>query len=494
MTIIDSIEELLRDPEVTEIMVYAPDDVWVERRGKIEPANVQFLDERHGQRTIERIVDPDGRERDRRGRQYYACSLLRKGAPFDGCRVSAIRDDTDKHWKLNIRKRGKDNNIDTFFQDVDYDTWAKNLGNYYLSDYFARVGISDAQIKSLRHNFSNAPTTATACQTSRANDNPPTTLRILPMADNDEIQPGVHGMQDDDILSMLKQGEQELRARGYRMGWHKPVKYAGVIYILVNPAFPSLVKIGYADDIEKRLRSLNRNSGLPDPYHCYATYRVKKRLEDLKLHNLIDTLDSDLRHTSNREFYEMEKEKAYRILYAIAQINGDEDLLQLNPLEDDFFGSIDDLRAEAVPEESYENPKPKLKRMTFEEIGIPFGAVLRFKEDPSVTVTVADTRSTVIMADGSRQKISRAVAIIKDAAGTANTSGSYQGAAYFSYEGELLKDRRARLSSQTEVGEQSSYKVPHLLTCKPTELHSYSAIELHRYTPTKLPERHPAST
>lgn len=164
---IDSIEELLRNPEVTEITVNAPDDIRVERQGRIEPANVQFLDERHVQRTIERIVDPDGRECDRRGRQYYACSLLRKGTPFDGCRVSAIRDDTDKHWKLNIRKRGKDNNIDTLFQDIDYDTWAKNLGNYYLSDYFARVGFSDAQIKSLRHNLSNTSIAETTRSTSR---------------------------------------------------------------------------------------------------------------------------------------------------------------------------------------------------------------------------------------------------------------------------------------------------------------------------------------
>lgn len=263
---------------------------------------------------------------------------------------------------------------------------------------------------------------------------------------------GVCDIQDDDILSILKLGESELRARGYKMGWHKPVKYAGVIYILVNPAFPSLVKIGYADDIERRLRSLNRNSGLPDPYHCYATYRVKKRLEDLKLHCLIDTLDSDLRHTSNREFYDMEKEKAFSILYAIAQINGDEDLLQLNPLDDDFFGDADELKAEVVPEEKHGAQREKLKRMTFKEINIPVGAVLHFKEDSSVTVTVADSKSTVIMADGTRQKISRAVGIIKEAAGTANTSGSYQGAAYFSYEGELLKDRRARLLSQAAAG------------------------------------------
>lgn len=30
-------------------------------------------------------------------------------------------------------------------------------------------------------------------------------------------------------------------------------KKAGVVYILTNPSFPEYVKIGYADDINKRL-------------------------------------------------------------------------------------------------------------------------------------------------------------------------------------------------------------------------------------------------
>ena len=34
---------------------------------------------------------------------------------------------------------------------------------------------------------------------------------------------------------------------------------AGVIYILTNPSFPEYVKIGYADDIDKRLQQLNRS-------------------------------------------------------------------------------------------------------------------------------------------------------------------------------------------------------------------------------------------
>ena len=161
---------------------------------------------------------------------------------------------------------------------------------------------------------------------------------------------------DEELLEIFGSDvEAEIKARGYKYGWYKPTEYAGDIYILVNPAFPNLVKIGYANNVEKRVKSFNNNSGLPDPYHVYATYKVKKRLEDLKLHNLIDSLDSDLRHAKNREFYEMSPEKAYEILSAIAEINGDTDLLVKNPLHDEFFE--DETKAEAIEPKSVESRK-----------------------------------------------------------------------------------------------------------------------------------------
>ena len=151
---------------------------------------------------------------------------------------------------------------------------------------------------------------------------------------------------DEELFSIFDSDiEAEIKSRGYEFGWHKCVQYAGDIYVFVNPAFPSLVKIGYADNVEKRLKQLNRNSGLPDPFHVYATYKVKKRLEDLKLHKLIDSLDSDLRHSKNKEFYEMTPGKAFEILSAIAEINGDEALLVFNPLQDDYVENLAHLDA-----------------------------------------------------------------------------------------------------------------------------------------------------
>ena len=43
----------------------------------------------------------------------------------------------------------------------------------------------------------------------------------------------------------------------------------GVIYILTNPSFPEYVKIGYADDVKRRLKELNRSECTPFAFRLY---------------------------------------------------------------------------------------------------------------------------------------------------------------------------------------------------------------------------------
>lgn len=62
----------------------------------------------------------------------------------------------------------------------------------------------------------------------------------------------------------------------------------GYIYILKNPSFPEYVKIGYADDVKKRLEQLNRSECIPFAFRIYATYEVDTRLSDKKVHANID--------------------------------------------------------------------------------------------------------------------------------------------------------------------------------------------------------------
>ena len=110
----------------------------------------------------------------------------------------------------------------------------------------------------------------------------------------------------------------------------------GVIYILTNPSFPQYVKIGYANDLKSRLKSLNRSECIPFAFRVYAYYKVPKRLTDLEIHKIIDTINPNLRAIETiygkerkREFYELSANDAYEILLGIAKINGMESNITL---------------------------------------------------------------------------------------------------------------------------------------------------------------------
>jgi pilus assembly protein CpaF len=77
------LEPLLRDDTVTEVMVNNYDRVYVERKGKIEPAQATFVDNAHLLRIIDKIVSQIGRRVDE------ASPMVDARLP-DGSRVNAI--------------------------------------------------------------------------------------------------------------------------------------------------------------------------------------------------------------------------------------------------------------------------------------------------------------------------------------------------------------------------------------------------------------------
>ena len=76
-------DPLLNDPDVTEIMINVPHRVFVERFGKIEEADVQFVDATHLRRIIDKVVGMVGRRIDE------ATPIVDARLP-DGSRVNAI--------------------------------------------------------------------------------------------------------------------------------------------------------------------------------------------------------------------------------------------------------------------------------------------------------------------------------------------------------------------------------------------------------------------
>ena len=77
------IEEFLLDNEVTEIMVNGPNDIFIEKFGKIYLTNKSFLDNAHLLRIIDKIVSPLGRRVDEAS-PYVDARLP------DGSRVNTI--------------------------------------------------------------------------------------------------------------------------------------------------------------------------------------------------------------------------------------------------------------------------------------------------------------------------------------------------------------------------------------------------------------------
>ncbi len=77
------LEPLLRDPDITEIMVNGAEYIFVERAGKIYPVDTRFSNEAHLRRVIDKIVGRVGRRVDE------ASPLVDARLP-DGSRVNAV--------------------------------------------------------------------------------------------------------------------------------------------------------------------------------------------------------------------------------------------------------------------------------------------------------------------------------------------------------------------------------------------------------------------
>lgn len=77
------LDPLLADESVSEIMVNGPDQIWIERNGKLFETDARFQDDNHVRRIIERIIAPLGRRCDE------ASPMVDARLP-DGSRLNAI--------------------------------------------------------------------------------------------------------------------------------------------------------------------------------------------------------------------------------------------------------------------------------------------------------------------------------------------------------------------------------------------------------------------
>lgn len=209
----------------------------------------------------------------------------------------------------------------------------------------------------------------------------------------------------------------------------------GVIYILTNPSFPEYVKIGYADNVERRLKELNRSECIPFAFRLYAYYEVSTRLSDLKIHEMIDRLNPNLRSIEEfegkkrvREFYAMDAEEAYSLLESIATINGlTNNLHKVSPNDEQIE---DDNTAKIV----------RLDAFKFSMCGLKEGDELEFVNDKKIKCYVKNDKK--VLYNGEEYSLSALAQIL--------TGKPYNlpGPHYFTYKGEILRDLRERIENK----------------------------------------------
>ena len=202
-----------------------------------------------------------------------------------------------------------------------------------------------------------------------------------------------------------------------------------IVYVLTNGAMPGLVKIGITSqsDLDIRLKQLY-TTGVPVPFDCYYACRVKScKQVETALHFAF----SGFCVNPSREFFRMEPEKVKAIL----------ELLKV----EEVTGYVEKEISENVPANdrvASEALKRRRPKMNFEEMGIPVGAVLTFK-DNKTSVTVHDAKTVDL--SGDQLSLTAATQQIM------GTESSVQPSPYWYYNGRLLKD----IYDETYVVEES---------------------------------------
>jgi pilus assembly protein CpaF len=127
------IQTLLEEPEISEVMVNRPQQVYIERNGKLMETNITFEDDEHILRIIDRIISPLGRRVD-------SDSPMVDARLPDGSRVNAVIPPVAIDGpNLTIRKFTKEKL--TVDQLLEFDTLTKTMADFLQACVLGRLNI-----------------------------------------------------------------------------------------------------------------------------------------------------------------------------------------------------------------------------------------------------------------------------------------------------------------------------------------------------------------
>ena len=187
---------------------------------------------------------------------------------------------------------------------------------------------------------------------------------------------------------------------------------------------PDLIKVGITDDLERRMKELDK-TGTPLPFECFYAVEIDESVApkiEKKIHEGFD----DKRIRQNREFFSATPEQAKSIL-EIAEIMGGKDV---TPKEDIVETPQD--------KQALENAKKQRSRFNFQMIDLQPGTILKFRKDETISCEVHD--DTKIKFRDKITSLSNAAEIILKEMGY--DWSAYQGPRWWMYEGKNLRDIR----------------------------------------------------
>jgi len=156
----------------------------------------------------------------------------------------------------------------------------------------------------------------------------------------------------------------------------------GTIYILKNPAFKDMVKIGITDrDINLRLKELN-NTSVPKPFEVLYAAKV---YDARYVEGLIHKLFHEDRVDSKREFFYTDPDK---IILAIKIANPSQILMDKTITK----------TTQSTRKHTNTRKRRKDTNFNFDMIGVKPGTTLHIKDYPNITCTVK-SKNTVIYKD-----------------------------------------------------------------------------------------------
>ena len=156
-----------------------------------------------------------------------------------------------------------------------------------------------------------------------------------------------------------------------------------VVYSLTNESMPEIIKIGFTDNLPRRLKDLDKTS-TPLPFECYYAVEVS---DARAIEHLLHEAFNDKIVRERREFFYCTPEQAKSAL-KIAKVMGGKDVTPTEVLLD--------REHEGQDKKALANAKNRKNRVDyFGILGINPGEILTFSKDDSITCEVADNGQVI---------------------------------------------------------------------------------------------------